>query len=62
MPAEQVDAMVAARDRAGAGGSITSLKALAAALADPQRPLSISVRQGDAVFTLQGARRKEGST
>jgi oxaloacetate decarboxylase alpha subunit len=62
MPAEQVDAMVAARHRAGAVGNGTSLKALATALADPQRPLSISVRQGDAVFTLQGARRKEGST
>ena len=52
MAADQVDAMV--RERAGRGDR--SLKALADALADPQRPLSISVRQGDAAFTLSGRR------
>jgi oxaloacetate decarboxylase (Na+ extruding) subunit alpha len=62
MPAEQMDAMVAARERASSGAPDTALKALAAALSDPQRPLSISVRQGDAVFTLQGARRTEAPT
>ena len=62
MPAEQMDAMVASRDRASVGGHSQSLKALAAAFGDPQRPLSISVRQGDEVFTLQGARRAGEST
>jgi oxaloacetate decarboxylase (Na+ extruding) subunit alpha len=62
MPAEQMDAMVTSRDRASVGGHSPSLKALAAALGDPQRPLSISVRQGDEVFTLQGTGRPGVST
>jgi oxaloacetate decarboxylase (Na+ extruding) subunit alpha len=59
MPAEQVNAMVAAREQAGTAGRSDSLKALAAALADPQRPLSIRVSQGDATFTLRGSRHTE---
>jgi len=59
MPAEQVNAMVAAREQAGAAGRSDALKALAAALADPQRPLSIRVSQGDATFTLRGSRLTE---
>lgn len=52
MPAEQVNAMVEARERPeGAGGS---LKALAEKLSDAKRPLSISFSHGDASFFLRG--------
>lgn len=52
MPAEQVDAMVQERSRP----ADRSLRALAQALADPQRPLSVHITQGEARFTLRGSR------
>lgn len=55
MPAEQVDAMV--KQRAQGGNSATRpLRALAEALSDPQRPLSLQLRHGDALFSLTGSR------
>ncbi|HWK61561.1 MAG TPA: hypothetical protein VNT00_09080 [Eoetvoesiella sp.] len=59
MPGEQMDAMIVDRDsrrRARAGGADLGLRELAAALSDPQRPLSIQVAQGDATLTLTGRR------
>lgn len=50
MPAEQVDAMVDERSRAGD----RSLRTLARLLEDRNRPLSMSVTQGGASFTLRG--------
>jgi len=57
MPAEQVDAMVAARARPPE----QSLQKLFAALTDRDRPLSIRVSQGDAVFSLQGENARRAS-
>ena len=59
MPTEQMDAMITERDsrrRARASGADLGLRELAAALSDPQRPLSIRVTQGDATLTLTGKR------
>jgi oxaloacetate decarboxylase alpha subunit len=59
MPGEQMDAMIVDRDsrrRARADGADLGLRELAAALSDPQRPLSIQVAQGDATLTLTGRR------
>lgn len=56
IPAEQMDAMVVERERRSTGTSDRSLKALAHALSDPKRPLSVSVAQGDAVFSLRGSK------
>ncbi|MCC4116687.1 pyruvate/oxaloacetate carboxyltransferase [Aromatoleum toluclasticum] len=56
MPAEQVGAMVDERERRRAGGDGASLKALAEALRDPQRPLSVSFSRGDTSFFLRGGR------
>jgi oxaloacetate decarboxylase alpha subunit len=55
MPAGQVDTMVGARERRGD----RSLIALAQLLNDRDRPLSVSVSQGGAVFTLQGRATRE---
>ncbi|CAI09405.1 Carboxylase subunit of unknown acetyl-CoA carboxylase-like enzyme [Aromatoleum aromaticum EbN1] len=56
MPAEQVGAMVDERERAGMGTRDRSLKALAQALGDRKRPLSVSVSHGDTLFSLRGSR------
>jgi oxaloacetate decarboxylase alpha subunit len=52
MPAEQVDAMAAARER----GRTSSLRELTRLLQSVDRPLSVSVSQGDAVFSLTGGK------
>lgn len=54
MPAEQVGAMVEQRQRKGGRGS--GLKALAEALSDPQRPLSVSYSDGSSMLSLRGGR------
>jgi oxaloacetate decarboxylase alpha subunit len=54
MPAEQVDAMTGARGQRQRGSA--SLRELAAALADPRRPLTLSIESGGARFTLSGRR------
>lgn len=55
MAGDQVDAMV--RQRAQAVNSATRpLRALAEALSDPRRPLSLHIRQSGAEFTLTGSR------
>lgn len=59
MPDGQVDAMVSQRDgrrRIKSSGGDIGLKELASALSDPQRPLSIYVRQGDTTLSLSGRR------
>lgn len=50
MPSEQVDTMVQERSRPGD----RSLRALAQALADPQRPLSVHIQHGQDRLTLCG--------
>lgn len=55
MPAEQVGAMVEARERQDTIGNGGSLKALAETLHDTKRPLSVSFSQGDSAFFLRGA-------
>ena len=58
MPAEQVGAMVDERERErnGMGTRDRSLKALAQALGDRKRPLSVSVTHGDSLFSLRGSK------
>lgn len=56
MPAEQVGAMIEERARGARGGDGASLKTLAQALRDPQRPLSVSFSEGDTSFFLRGGR------
>lgn len=59
MPGEQMDEMVHAREsqqRARSAGGDFGLRELAAALSDPQRPLSIRVSQGDTTLSLSGRR------
>ena len=58
MPAEQVGAMVDERERErnGMGTRDRSLKALAQALGDRKRPLSVSVTHGYSLFSLRGSK------
>jgi len=56
MPAEQVGAMIDARDRDGGGTRDRSLKALTLALSDTRRPLSVRVAHGDTLFSLRGSK------
>jgi oxaloacetate decarboxylase alpha subunit len=57
MPAEQVDALVAARQRPWR----TPLEQLVAALSDRQRPLSVHLSVGDASMVIRG-RQAQGAT
>jgi oxaloacetate decarboxylase (Na+ extruding) subunit alpha len=54
MPAEQVDGMAAARERV----RTPSLRELARLLQSENRPLSVSVSQGDAVLSLTGRKKR----
>jgi len=56
MPAEQVGAMIDARDRDGGGTRDRSLKALTLALSDTRRPLSVRVAHGDTLFSVRGSK------